>query len=527
MGKKAISLLIFACLLSFRIGYADPGLKPRTPEQYARQLEALQLLKGTDKGLELDRQLTRLEGIIMTLRLMGVEKQAKSYSPKQLYFKDVPVWAIGYAEYAYAKGLTKGIGEGLFGSYQQLSANDYATFMLRLLNYSDQAGDFKQQQALSKLSSLALIDNTRLQSIADNSFYRHEMAEITHGIIQAKPQFGNHQLINKLIALDLVDYQTAKQAKLVNSDLSNMPNNAAIINSYKGANYIALDYQNGTIGFKADTTGGQANWLLLNIRNANDKIVFEKNIQLTDGHVSFSQSFDLAVGSYAVDVFVNNHQYGSYQAWGYDGQIVINDGSMQLAVPNEVWQHNYTKHYFKHVSLKDLLASSESIQRDNHEIKVLAATIAKGKTSDYDKAKAVYDWVSTNIHYDMDAFKADKIIDQSARSVLSSKKAVCEGYANLTAALLRSIDLPTTVVHGYALGVDTSGRWVTPFKTPESNHAWNEVYIDGKWLVIDSTWGSNNQYNNGKFDANPANENYFDIALSTLSMTHYIMEYKK
>lgn len=525
MTKRIIGLCLAIGLLLFQSSYADLDFKALKPDEYAKQLQTLQLLKGTDHGLELNRQLTRLEGLIMTLRLMGVEEDAKSYYTSRPYFSDVPDWAHGYAEYAYAKGITKGISKGLFGSYQKLGVNEYATFMLRILNYDDQAGDFNWQQALNKLLQLGLVADSRLQSLADDAFNRLEMAELTYGVIHAQPQYGTEQLIDKLVALAVVDYEAAKQLNIVDADNATMPDYVEIINSDQASNYIRLSYQNGLLGLEAKSSDNQAKWLLINIRDNQNEVIFEKHFEFKDNDLSYKQSFNIDDGNYAVDVFVNNSEYGSFSAWAYGGQVVVNNGVMRLAVPDAVWQHNYATYHFKKISLDAILSASAEVQKDDSQIVSLATKIVAGLKTDYDKAKAVYDWVSSNIHYDMDAFNTDNIVDQDAINTLNNKRAVCEGYANLTAALLRSLDIPTGVVYGYALGVDTSDYWVTPFKMPSANHAWNEVYIDGKWLIIDSSWGSNNQYYKGQFNTYPSSDNYFDIALNTFSMTHLIMEY--
>ncbi len=43
--------------------------------------------------------------------------------------------------------------------------------------------------------------------------------------------------------------------------------------------------------------------------------------------------------------------------------------------------------------------------------------------------------------------------------------------------MLRSIDIPTKLVMGYKNDI-------------EKYHAWNEVYLDGKWINLDTTYDS-------------------------------------
>ena len=41
--------------------------------------------------------------------------------------------------------------------------------------------------------------------------------------------------------------------------------------------------------------------------------------------------------------------------------------------------------------------------------------------------------------------------------------------------MLRSVDVPTKLIMGYKDDI-------------ESYHAWNEVYLDGQWMVMDTTY---------------------------------------
>jgi len=60
-------------------------------------------------------------------------------------------------------------------------------------------------------------------------------------------------------------------------------------------------------------------------------------------------------------------------------------------------------------------------------------------------------------------------------TVYVAKKGICYDYSSVTAGVLRAAGVPTKVVVGYAPEVD-------------SLHAWNEIYLDGKWIVADLTY---------------------------------------
>lgn len=87
----------------------------------AETLKELGLIKGSEKGFELDRPPTRLEGSVMLVRLLGKESEAlnKHYSHP---FNDVPSWASDYVGYLYQNNLTNGMGNSQFGSNQLISS---------------------------------------------------------------------------------------------------------------------------------------------------------------------------------------------------------------------------------------------------------------------------------------------------------------------------------------------------------------------------------------------------------------------
>jgi hypothetical protein len=116
----------------------------------------------------------------------------------------------------------------------------------------------------------------------------------------------------------------------------------------------------------------------------------------------------------------------------------------------------------------------------------LAEYLASGAKNDRDKARLIYRWITDRIAYDVEGFLSGKIGDNGAANVLKTRKAVCEGSANLFLALGQAAGLEVVKVHGFAKGVGYQpGQKIT-----KSNHAWNAVKIDGQWRLVDATWGA-------------------------------------
>ncbi len=89
------------------------------------------------------------------------------------------------------------------------------------------------------------------------------------------------------------------------------------------------------------------------------------------------------------------------------------------------------------------------------------------KATDYEKVKAIHDYLINRISYDQSLKK------HSAYNALIDKSAVCEGYATAAYRLFVDAGLEARIISGTAGG---------------GSHAWNIVKVDGKWYNIDLTW---------------------------------------
>ncbi len=152
----------------------------------------------------------------------------------------------------------------------------------------------------------------------------------------------------------------------------------------------------------------------------------------------------------------------------------------------------------------------------------LAADITENCTTDYERLLAIHDWVSANVYYDDDfASKKVKTTNFYSADVIENGYAVCSGYAALTKDLLNAVGIPCKQVYGYALGVSEESVWEdVDIRKAEANHVWNEAYVDGRWIILDTTWDSMNTYEGGNFTKGDSISHlYFDVTLEFLSNT--------
>ena len=178
--KRVLSALLAVCLLLAMIPAAYAAQTEAT--EAADTLHELGLFKGTGTDadgkpvFDLDRAPTRAEAVTMLVRLLGKESEAKSGS-WTTPFTDVADWAKPYVGYAYANGLTTGVGKGLFGGGRPVTAAQYLTFVLRALGY-ESGTDFSWDTAWTLTDALG-ITNGQYHAGTNNSFLRADAALVS------------------------------------------------------------------------------------------------------------------------------------------------------------------------------------------------------------------------------------------------------------------------------------------------------------------------------------------------------------
>lgn len=110
----------------------------------------------------------------------------------------------------------------------------------------------------------------------------------------------------------------------------------------------------------------------------------------------------------------------------------------------------------------------------NRVNQIVKSTINKSM-SNYDKVKAVHDWMVQNVKYDYYRLLSGNIpkVSHTAKGALIRKVAVCDGYAHAFMKVMRKLNIPCCFVVGRSGGV---------------GHAWNMVKLGGKWYHIDVTF---------------------------------------
>jgi hypothetical protein len=118
--------------------------------------------------------------------------------------------------------------------------------------------------------------------------------------------------------------------------------------------------------------------------------------------------------------------------------------------------------------------------------KTLAHQLSDRHASDRMKANAIYNWITHNIKYDVKQLKNPKLKPDKVETVMKKRRAVCDGYSKLFTAMCEEVGVKAVTIEGYAKDwmFDNGDQIYIP------RHAWNAVYVDGRWQLVEATWGA-------------------------------------
>lgn len=122
------------------------------------------------------------------------------------------------------------------------------------------------------------------------------------------------------------------------------------------------------------------------------------------------------------------------------------------------------------------LTSSQTVNwKDAELMKATVRTLVNDDMSDSEIVDAVYNYIVDTYSYDYDKINGlTSLYTPNVDAFIQDGSGICYDYSALFAGMLRSQGIPTKLVKGYRSGID-------------AYHAWNEVYLDGQWIVVDTT----------------------------------------
>jgi len=116
---------------------------------------------------------------------------------------------------------------------------------------------------------------------------------------------------------------------------------------------------------------------------------------------------------------------------------------------------------------------------------IFASYLENAFPEDEERVKALYIWLAKEIDYDVRRSKSDVrvgSINELVDATLKTRKAVCQGFAEVFRQVCDRLGIKTVTIHGYTKMNGTIQS--------DLGHAWNASRINGDWYLFDATWGS-------------------------------------
>ncbi|MEM9544570.1 MAG: transglutaminase-like domain-containing protein [Bacteroidota bacterium] len=146
-----------------------------------------------------------------------------------------------------------------------------------------------------------------------------------------------------------------------------------------------------------------------------------------------------------------------------------------------------------------------------------------------DTVKAVYDWITNNIRYDIAKFKqvdkgenlykkgnyknVDEFRADQLEKVIKRKKGVCEDYTILFEAIMNALGYESFRISGITKG--PKGKL-----NRSSGHSWIAIKDRGEWKLCDPTWGAG-QVKDGKKFIQKYNPKWYNVDPEIMKERHY------
>lgn len=393
----------------------------------AEYLNKIGLIQGTGEGFGLDEVPTRAQSAVMVVRLLGKEKEAIELNCTHP-FTDVPSWADPYIGYLWQNNISKGVDDTNYGSDLLVSANDYMTFLIRVLGYDDEKGDFTWETSLQKANNLGILTSEEYtQYKQKKSFIRNDMILFSYNTLKVDLKDGNGaSLLRRLMDAGIV------------------PQTAML--DYKYAPYISK---------------------IRNNKPKNDE-EFQKTIM--QSMIALEPTLVLDLNNSRLSDFSTNWEKAMSKLKQLPGYYAVVTGSKWSSLNNQLtitFKYSTTKGEY-----------DKAIKNAQQ----VGAQLINTNMSDYQRELLIHDYIIDNTtYYDLGN------PSRNLEGVFINKKAVCGGYSQAFYYLATYAGLDSEFVLGD--GIQNGNKVAHAWNTVELDGDWYQV--DVTWDDPVSTNGSN------------------------------------
>ncbi|NLV77487.1 MAG: hypothetical protein GX023_11050, partial [Tissierellia bacterium] len=195
--KRRLSLLLAVVMILGSFSFAFAAEKT-AEEEAGAFLMKVGVLEGINGELKLEDNLRRQDAVVLIARLHGAEEEAEKFPTDDLtftdfkdpYYRPIIAWAV-------ANNLVEGHTPERFGFNEDVTAQQYATILLRALGYNEEvAGKDGYDKALELAKELGLLENVEVEK--DTAITRGQMAVLTFNALGTNMKDSDKTLADKL-----------------------------------------------------------------------------------------------------------------------------------------------------------------------------------------------------------------------------------------------------------------------------------------------------------------------------------------
>lgn len=286
--------------------------------ELAEKLKEIGVFKGTENGFELDREPTRVEGLIMFIRLIGKEDEALEQDWSHP-FTDVPSWADRYVGWAFQHGYINGISETQFGT-GNIKAKSFITLLLRAFGYDDSRGDFNWENSIEKAREIGIIDHSKANELNTKKFLRDDVVFLLYNALNVNLKDSNITLKENIEQKETNTYE-----KHMGNTYSNIANMGIVIK--KGEYLFYKNGQNGLVKYNITTNEKETIYKdpVNNMNIVNDLIYFRNEkgiycINISNNEVKLIHEFNYSREQYRYGTMflIDNYIYFKGDTYGIE-----------------------------------------------------------------------------------------------------------------------------------------------------------------------------------------------------------------
>ncbi|MEE6500851.1 hypothetical protein FKM82_003950 [Ascaphus truei] len=147
----------------------------------------------------------------------------------------------------------------------------------------------------------------------------------------------------------------------------------------------------------------------------------------------------------------------------------------------------------------------------NGSVDMLVRDLLRDARTDLEKTRVIWTWICHHIEYDIVGYQNEALRSTDPDDILRTRKGVCAGYSSLFERMCSMGGVQCKSVSGYSKGATYK---LGQTMSGDPDHAWNIVYLERGWHLLDSTWGAGHvdksmgtftfQYNEFYFLTHPA-----------------------